>query len=171
MTGEDSQPDRGTSPTPAPTDGDIDMQLPSTPGAQVSSHLRQAAQALVLAEKDKTSALRKAEGERAKYERVMQIAGVIERMYCPCAGFMFNSMGGSRNVLVSRLWLRGLVVSHGIINTLGERKELKAQCKHLLAIVLANYCDKAVGTQVRFDGVIDLLGLRNMSLGSTGVAA
>jgi hypothetical protein len=25
----------------------------------------------------------------------------MERMYCPCAGFMYNSLGGERNVLVS----------------------------------------------------------------------
>jgi hypothetical protein len=43
------------------------------------------------------------------------------------------------------------------------------QCKHLLAIVLAHYCDKAVCTQVRFDGVVDLLGLRSSSSGSTAV--
>lgn len=35
------------------------------------------------------------------------LAKSMGRMYCPCAGFLFNSIGGERNFLVSCVLITG----------------------------------------------------------------
>jgi hypothetical protein len=35
------------------------------------------------------------------WKRTAALANKLEGMYCPCAGFAFNSLAGDRNILVS----------------------------------------------------------------------
>jgi hypothetical protein len=39
--------------------------------------------------------------ESHQAQRIAHEVEAMERMYCPCAGFMYNSLGGERNVLAS----------------------------------------------------------------------
>lgn len=41
--------------------------------------------------------------EHERVYRIRHLADGLQRMFCPCAGFLFNSLGGERNFLVSYL--------------------------------------------------------------------
>ncbi|WWD21135.1 hypothetical protein CI109_105616 [Kwoniella shandongensis] len=69
--------------------------------------------------------------EKFRRERVMKLASQLRRMYCPCAGFAYNSLAGERTVL----------------------------CKHLLAVIVASKTGREVKAEVGLQGVAGLLGL------------
>lgn len=100
--------DRAASPTPGTSD--TDLRFPSTPADQLTSHFRQSAQANQhgegdgqASEKEATEVCLRQERDSETWRRISSLAQTLARLYCPCAGFMFNSMGGSRNVLVGTL--------------------------------------------------------------------
>jgi len=43
--------------------------------------------------------------ETSKRKRLFQEATALQQLYCPCAGFTYNSLSGDRNLLVSSVSL------------------------------------------------------------------
>lgn len=74
-------------------------------------------------------------------------------------------MAGSKNYLVRPIYS----LCRPLRRERARTNQTDVQCKHLLAVVMAHYTDRAVCTQVRFDGVVDLLGLKNAPAGHGGV--
>lgn len=80
-------------------------------------------------------------------QTVRWLAREMERAYCPCTGFMYNSLAGEKNVLVSCFEI--------------PEKELllNLQCKHLLAVLIAHYSQRLVKAEVQLPAVVSLLDL------------
>ncbi|KAK8843349.1 hypothetical protein IAR55_007006 [Kwoniella newhampshirensis] len=69
--------------------------------------------------------------ERSRRERIVGLSKELGRMYCPCAGFAYNSLAAERTVV----------------------------CKHLLAVIIASKTGREVRASVGIHGVAGLLGL------------
>ena len=85
--------------------------------------------------------------ELQRRQRVTVLAKALKGAYCPCAGYGYNTLGGDRNVLASDLVSLCPVTS------------LSAQCKHLLAVIIANKMGKEIKTDVGLAGVAALLAI------------
>ncbi len=73
------------------------------------------------------------EDYKAKQAQTAQwLAREMEKAYCPCTGFMYNSLAGEKNVLVSGS------------DTPEKERLLNLQCKHLLAVLIAHYSQRLV---------------------------
>lgn len=92
--------DTGRSPSPTPITTDTTLHI-STPPPKRREH---DVQGQGIDEKDH-GAKEQYERDLHRYEvgramRVKELAAELETMYCPCAGFLFNALGGERNFLV-----------------------------------------------------------------------
>ncbi|KAI9636727.1 uncharacterized protein MKK02DRAFT_45432 [Dioszegia hungarica] len=127
---------RSPSPTPAPSDPFDATSAPALPVRQVIPP-----ETITEADEAHQALLRVHKAKRAR--RMRLLAKSMGRMYCPCAGFLFNSIGGERNFL----------------------------CKHLLAVLIAHHTEKMVRTEVYLPGLVELLGLgKKAGVGSSGGA-
>lgn len=118
-----------------------------------STPLRSRSRAVADAAAFERRRIARAEEACARARRVEDLARDLARLYCPCVGFMFNSLAGEKNYFVSADTGCACCVC---VN--GDNEPTR-QCKHLLAAVLAHYAGKLVRTEVYFAGVVDLLGL------------
>lgn len=89
----DTEIDRPPSPSPA-IDTSAEPATPTRPRPRDirSTDSNAAAEA-------HAQAMRLYQSERVV--RIRQLAQTMSRMYCPCAGFLFNSLGGEKNYLAS----------------------------------------------------------------------
>ncbi|AAW44044.2 hypothetical protein CNF02600 [Cryptococcus deneoformans JEC21] len=94
-------------------------QLPSDPFA-VSSDISGWQR-----DQSKRSEISISESEESRRRRIHASGKELQRMYCPCAGFSYNSLSGGQNVL----------------------------CKHLLAVVIARKTSTWVEGSVGMEGV------------------
>ena len=99
--------------------------------------------------------------EASKRKRLFSEPGALERLYCPCAGFAYNSLTGDRNVLVSVLGQKQEPLQRRtvIVGSVTLTRCPDEQCKHLLAVIIALKLGKEVRTSVGLQGLVSLLGL------------
>lgn len=103
--------------------------------------------------RDKTDGDIEVAAQVKRKRRLEEEKKTIERMYCPCPGFAYNSLAGEKNVLVS----------FEIPQTSVQDRQADMQCKHLLAALIGWKTGREIETEVPQHGVVSLLDLHDQT--------